>query len=145
MRRVTFGPRERIVLAPVEIVGQLKVAFVALVALAVLDVIRHHRLTPHVALDFLPFAAAILTGGLLVPLLLPWLPFRFFALKGAVAGVLVTAVLLVLLPMGLTEAVGVALLVVASTAYMGMMFTGSTTFTNQAGRSWRSGERCRPS
>jgi hypothetical protein len=133
MRRVTFTWRERIVLTPVEIVGQLKLALVALVLLAILDVIRHHRLTPHLATDFLPFVAAILTGGLLVPVLLPWLPFRFFALKGMVAGVLLAAILLVLLPMGLTEAAGVVLLIVAITSYMAMMFTGSTTFTTQAG------------
>jgi hypothetical protein len=133
MRRVTFTWRERIVLAPVEIVGQFKLALVALVVLAVLDVIRHHRLTPHLATDFLPFVAAILTGGLLVPVLLPWLPFRYFALKGTVAGVLLAAILLVLLPMGLTEAAGVVLLVVAITSYIAMMFTGSTTFTTQAG------------
>jgi hypothetical protein len=35
--------------------------------------------------------------------------------------------------MRLTEAAGVVLLVVAITAYMAMMFTGSTTFTTQAG------------
>jgi hypothetical protein len=133
MRLVTFTWKERIVLAPVEIVGQLKLALVALVLLAILDLIRHHRLTPHLATDLLPFVAAILMGGLIVPVLLPWLPFRYFALKGTVAGVLLAASLLVLLPMGLAEAAGVVLLVVAITSYMAMMFTGSTTFTTQAG------------
>jgi acetyl-CoA decarbonylase/synthase complex subunit gamma len=69
----------------------------------------------------------------LVPWLLPWLPFRAFALKGAVAGALVAAGLLRWLPGGAIEGAGAALLVMAITSYMAMTFTGSTTFTTLAG------------
>lgn len=134
MRRVTFNWKERIVLTPVEIVGGMKWVLAAAVVLALLDVIRHYRLTPHLAVDIVPFVAAVLTGAVLVPLCLPWLPFRAFALKGAVAGIVLVVALLFSLPMGgLTETAGVALLALAITSYMAMMFTGSTTFTTLAG------------
>jgi hypothetical protein len=133
MRRVSFHWKERLVLAPVEIVGGLKNMAPVLVVLAVLDAVRHHRLTPHLLADFAPFLAAVLAGGLAVPLLLPWLPSRYFAVKGTAAGAVLAAVLWCLLPMGRLEAVGIALLVLAITAYMAMMFTGSTTFTTLAG------------
>jgi hypothetical protein len=133
MRRVTFGWKDRIVLAPMEITGALKPAVVILTALALLDVLRHRTVTWHVAADFAPLLAAILAGGALTPLLLPWLPSRVFAVKGAVAGALCAAAALVALPGGATEAAGAVLLGTAIASYMAMMFTGATTFTNQAG------------
>ena len=133
MRRVTFNWKERIVLTPVEIVGGLKWTLAALVILAILEVVRHHGVTWHLAVDIVPFVAAVLTGGLVVPVCLLFIPFRSFALKGAVAGILLVIALLLLLPMGITEAIGVALLVLAITSYVAMMFTGSTTFTTFAG------------
>ncbi len=133
MRRVTFGWRDRLAVAPVELASALRPLLVVLAVVAALDLLRHHRLTPHTLAGMAPFLAAALTGGLLVPLLLPWLPFRTFALKGAVAGALVAAALLFSLPMGAVEAAGVALLVAAIDSYMAMTFTGSTTFTTLAG------------
>lgn len=133
MRRVTFTWRERIVLAPVEIAGTVKPALVIIAVLAALDLLSHRRVTPHLAIDFLPFAAALLAGGVLVPLLLPFLPFRHFSLKGVTLGALLTAALVLLLPMGRVEATGTALVVLAITSYMAMMFTGATTFTTLAG------------
>lgn len=133
MRRVTFGWTERLAVAPVEIVAALGPLLAIAVLMAALDVLRNHRLTAHALTGMLPFLAAVLTGGLLVPWLLPWLPFRAFALKGAVAGALVAAALLLWLPLGAVEAAGVTLLVVAITSYMAMTFTGSTTFTSLGG------------
>jgi hypothetical protein len=133
MRRVPFGWRERLVVVPVEIVRTLRPGLAVLLALALLDVAHHGRLTPHVVVDALPFAGAVLTGGLLVPLLLPWLPFRAFVLKGALAGALCAAAAVWLLPMGRVEAAGTVLLILAITSFMAMSFTGSTTFTTPAG------------
>jgi hypothetical protein len=133
MRRVTFGWRARIILAPMEVAGALKPAIVILAALALLDVLRHRSLSWHVAADFAPFLAAMFAGTVLVPLLLPWLPSRAFAVKGAVAGALCVAAALAALPVGGAEAAGTVLLGTAIASYLAMMFTGSTTFTNLAG------------
>jgi hypothetical protein len=133
MRRVRFGWRERLVLAPVELVGALKPLAMVVAAFLALTLIRNHRLTGRFAVDGVPFIAAVLTGGVPVPLLLPWLLSRYFVLKGAVAGIVVSMVLRAVLHRGIAETVGTMLLVVAVTSYMAMMFTGSTTFTTLAG------------
>lgn len=133
MRRVQFGWKERLVLSPVEIVAALKPLGLLLAALLALTLFRTHRLTTHFLAEAAPFIAAVLTGGVLVPLFLPWLPSRYFALKGAVAGAVLAAVLRVLQPAGITATLGTSLMVVAVTSYMAMMFTGSTTFTTLAG------------
>src|SRR5512133_152406 len=54
MRRVTFNWKERIVLTPVEIVGGMKWALVAVAVLTILDIVHHHHLTPHLAVDIVP-------------------------------------------------------------------------------------------
>jgi hypothetical protein len=133
MRRVAFGWKDRVILAPVEVVGALKPAIVILAALTVLDVLRYRSLSWHVAADLVPFLAAMFAGGVLTPLLLPWLPSRVFAIKGAVAGAVCVAAALIALPGGAVATAGTALLSTAIASYMGMMFTGSTTFTNLAG------------
>jgi len=133
MRRVTFGWKERLAVAPVELVAAVGPLLAIATFVAALDVFRHHRLTADALTGMVPFLAAVLTGGLVVPWLLPWLPFRAFALKGAVAGALVAAAMLWWLPVGAVEGTGAALLVMAITSYMAMTFTGSTTFTTLAG------------
>lgn len=133
MRRVNFGWKERLVVAPMELVGAWKAALAIAAALVVLDMLRHRALTAHVVAGFAPFLGAILIGGLLVPLLLPWLPFRAFSLKGAVAGALGAVAAVLWLPMGRFEAAGTALLMTAITSYMALNFTGATTFTTNAG------------
>ncbi len=133
MRRVTFDWKDRLTVAPMEIAGAFKPTLIIIATLALVDIIRHHRVTSHLAIDVAPFLAAVLTGGLLVPLLLPWLPSRSFALKGAVTGLLLAALLLLFLPMRIAEGAGTILLVLAITTYMAMVFTGATTFTSLAG------------
>jgi hypothetical protein len=129
MRRVAFGWKERVVLAPNELVGAWKLVLGVFGALALLDLLGHRQ--AELAADAAPFAAAFLTGGVVVPLLLPWLPFRAFALKGAVAGAAVAAAATVGRP--LVEGAGTALAVVAIVSFMAMVFTGSSTFTTLAG------------
>jgi len=67
----------------------------------------HQELTPHLAADVVRFLGAIFTGGVLVPLLLPWLPSRAFSVKGAVGGALWAAVSAQWWPAGTIEAAGV--------------------------------------
>lgn len=133
MRRVTFDWKDRLAVAPVEVTSKLKAALVAVAVLAALQLLSTGSITAHLAADAAPFLAALLTGGILVPLLLPWLPSRSFALKGAVAGLPVVAGSLAAIPMGRIEGLGVGLLVTAITSYMALTFTGSTTFTTLSG------------
>jgi hypothetical protein len=133
MRRVTFNWKDRLALTGVEITSKLKLALVAGAALAILDFIQNGRLTPHLAADIAPFLAAWLTGAVLFPFLLPWIPFRAFVLKGAALGAIAAAAIAFLLPMGVMEAAGTSMLMLAIVSFLAMMFTGSTTFTTLEG------------
>jgi hypothetical protein len=79
----------------------------------------------------------VLSGSLLVPLLLPWIPFRSFALKGWLVGAILTGGYLALR----WGAVGgnVFLVVLAAVFFpvasssLALLFTGTTTFTGLSG------------
>jgi hypothetical protein len=133
MRRVRFGLKDRLVLTPMELVGVRKYALAIVAVLVVLELMSSGTISWRLAADLAPFLGAILAGGLLVPLLLPWLPFRAFSLKGAVVGTALALAAPLALSMGRIEAAGTGLLVVAITSYMAMAFTGASTFTTLAG------------
>ena len=133
MRRVSFGWKERLVLTPMELVGSWKPTLGILSALVVLHLLQHRALTPHLAGELVPVVGAVLAGGVLVPLLLPWIPGRAFAVKGAIIGLLWVALAHALLPTGLLEGLGITLVAIALTSFMAMTFTGATTFTTYAG------------
>lgn len=132
MRRVRFPLLDRLVLIPVDLVqvllpaiaGGLAAFFIGglIVALAALF--------------------AFFAGAVLFPLLLPWLPTRHFSTKGWVLGAAVTLpfALGLLLgdpqPAALTTwllALGIMLILPTVTAYLGLNFTGATTFTSRTG------------
>ncbi len=143
MRLKTFTTRERAVLIPVELVGALKIALVVLPLFFLIDFLWRaggfwsnglsHGLYP-----VLPILAAILTGAVLTPLLLPWVPGRAFSFKGLVAGVLVASGFLISRwsrggwPDRL-ETMAWFLSIPALSAYLAMNFTGSSTYTSLSG------------
>jgi hypothetical protein len=77
----------------------------------------------------------ILTGAVLVPVLLPWLPGRMFAVKGAIGGLLVALVGTLLFGnrLGTLNSAALLLALPAVAAWCAMSFTGSTTFTSPSG------------
>ena len=77
--------------------------------------------------------AALLVGTGFVPALLPWIPFRAFAAKGLVAGLLLAIGWILLAGSGPLEALSLLLALPAISAWLAMNFTGSTTFTSLAG------------
>lgn len=90
------------------------------------------------------FAALMLAGGLvagsvLTPLLLPWIPGRAFAAKGAIAGLLTSCAIAAAAGQALNhpgfwmEAAGMALIATAAAAFMGMNFTGASAYTSLSG------------
>jgi hypothetical protein len=76
----------------------------------------------------------MLSGAVLTPLLLPWLPFRQFWLKGIIAALPVLALvspLLISLPW--VGQLSLALWTITISSYLAMNFTGSTPFTSPSG------------
>lgn len=144
MRIKTFPFRERLVLVPVELVEAMKIYLLILPVLLFLGGLGGPGGFWYNVVHAGFFAAvavlsAIVAGAVLTPILLPWLPGRAFALKGAWMGGLTAASLVAfLLPGshttgGLMELVGWCLLAPAVAAYLGMNFTGASTYTSLSG------------
>ncbi|MEI6386549.1 MAG: mercury methylation corrinoid protein HgcA [Spirochaetota bacterium] len=133
MSVVRFALRDRLVLAPIELVHSWPVALAAL-ALGLLAGApwgpgwMDRALASTVFLE-----VALLLATLGFPALLFVLPFRGFAPKGAVLGAAwgCVASLSLGLPLGLGA--GLTLISIAGTAWIGLNFTGSTTFTSPTG------------
>lgn len=136
MRRVTFGLRERATLVPVEVSflwrPRVLLASVAIAATAYLARSVLPSGTGSLALAAL---AGFLSGAVVTPLLLPWLPGRTFSLKGALVGALaggaVAAARFGLL--GPLRAFAVISIAGAVSSIAAMSFTGSSTFTSPSG------------
>jgi acetyl-CoA decarbonylase/synthase complex subunit gamma len=144
MRSKTFTTWERFVLIPVELVGALKAALVIIPILLILSgLLGPSGFWPNVLNQGLfalqALLTAILAGAVLTPLLLPWLPGRAFSLKSLVPG-LFCALLLLLLRWGdgvklsgLLEMIAWVMIIVSVAAYLGMNFTGASTYTSLSG------------
>ncbi len=139
-RSVTFTLAERLVLVPVEITLIWKQFLLAALVGFILSGIGP---------DIYSFAAAwargwtaihaaivaILTGALLVPVLLPWIPGRQFWLKGGMTGAVTGLLYLTTCSadVGLAGQLGMWLWIMAGSSYMAMNFTGTTPFTSLSG------------
>jgi len=142
MRTVRFGFWERLELTPMEIVPALKGFAIFLAAVFILlgmqpaGVLFHSVLRNGLPVAILG-AAALLTGTFLTPLLLPWIPFRSFALKGLLVGAVTTAALVFLIPAPAFQSFYLKafslIFFPAASSYLALQFTGSTTFTSISG------------
>ena len=140
MRRVTFTFGERLVLVPVELSFLPTPTAVILAALFLISGIGAGIFSVDAAWArglsaAAAYAAGVLAGAVATPALLPWIPGRAFALKGALTGTAVGGLLIFFLRAGLHAAELSALLVLtaAVSSYLAMNFTGSTPFTSPSG------------
>ncbi|MRR07302.1 MAG: acetyl-CoA synthase subunit gamma [Deltaproteobacteria bacterium] len=133
MRQLTFSLRERLVLIPVEIMLTLKpLAFIGFLLVSVPTLLGF----PYTGLRMLAaFLAAAFIGIAVTPLLLPWLPGRYFSVKGAMAAV---ALLLAYYLFADSSAQNVFitlstfLVLPAVSAFYALNFTGCTPFTSKS-------------
>lgn len=134
MRELTFSLYERLVLIPVELVLAIKTMAAASVAVLLACAAVGGMASGMTA--FCGYIGAVLTGIVLGPLLLPWLPGRSFAIKGAVAG-LIWVVSFYLLAGGagwsLPVSTAAFLALPAVSAFYTLNFTGCTTYTSRSG------------
>ncbi|MHB8055467.1 MAG: mercury methylation corrinoid protein HgcA [Candidatus Aminicenantales bacterium] len=137
MRLVRFSFKDRIRLVPVEISGIVQNKFIlagaVLWLIAVVLGVREARLIGPA------LAGAILTGSVLTPALLPWIPGRMFAAKGAILGFLWAIAVCALQgfppagPSAAALAAAYLLILPSLSAFLAMNFTGSSTFTSLSG------------
>lgn len=140
MRLVTFTLTERVVLTPVEFTQTLKSLLWVLPLLLILSGIGPHifslaQVWHRGIWAALAIALGVISGTILTPIFLPWLPFRAFYLKGALAG-LVSGLPLVLpgtMPLVFMPTLALLLLIVALSSYLAMNFTGCTPYTSPSG------------
>jgi hypothetical protein len=133
MRRVTFDLRERLTVVPVEIVQAWKSLFILAVILAMMAAIGGEHVRTSIGKEALTLLGAFLTGTLLTAALLPWIPFRAFALKGFILGLAWTGWAAWFFHTGTIQTVGSLLLYPGFSAFLAMNFTGDTTFTSPTG------------
>ncbi len=141
MREIRFPLRDRFVLTPVELIASGRYALPAAAALALLSGLGQRGYSFSRSLSEGLAAAAILLGAWVVgavvtPLLLPWLPGRAFSVKGGWAGILYLLAVLWLtagFERGWATLAAWLFIVPSVTSYLGMNFTGSSTFTSLSG------------
>jgi len=134
MRRVNFTFRDRLILTPIEVVPIVKKALPILGALSITNLFAKRPFDKH---DLIAFAGAILTGSVLTPLLLPYIPGRAFAPKGWLTGLVGTAGYLTAFKRfksgNRLMSAGQMLLFPAISSFLAMNFTGATTYTSPSG------------
>ena len=143
MRTVMFPLIDRLVLTPMEINPAMK-KYYPLYALLILCIFG---LSPS-GISFrdaftggLPFLllglVAVLSGALLTPMILPYVPFRSFAVKGWIVGMLSVLLSLTLIaPLNQRNTILLVftyLFFPLLSSYIALQFTGSTTFTGMSG------------
>jgi hypothetical protein len=140
MREVTFTVAERLVLIPVEIFLAAKPLLMVVLLGFLLSGFGPTIFSLRAACDrglifFLASLLGIAGGAVLTPLLLPWLPFRQFWLKGIVAGILPALAAWLLFAARTTPLQMGALILwmITVSSYLAMNFTGSTPFTSLSG------------
>jgi hypothetical protein len=132
MRKVNFSLRDRAVLIPVEVV----MTFLPMLAAAIVLYFVGGWISALAAI------VAVLSGNVLFPLLLPWIPTHNFSTKGFLLGAL-AAIPFALSPFlrhpdwswyhRVGQALEFLLAMPAVTAFIALNFTGSTTFTSRSG------------
>ncbi len=139
MRRVTFNMAERLVLSPVELSLALKPSLIILIVMWVLSGIGPWFFSVDAAWSrwqlFAPvFIAGLLSGTVITPALMPWLPFRAFYLKGIIAS-LPAAGLIVWQHnnISLPELLALVFACISVSSYGSMNFTGATPFVSPSG------------
>jgi hypothetical protein len=141
MRKVKFRLLDRLVLTPMEIIPAMKVyALYVLIMFFIIALKPSGIIFKDGLADGLPFFLfgflAVLTGAFVTPLLLPYMPFRAFVVKGWIAGVVSTLIgmqILHLPPRADFLSVFSFLVFPLASSYIALQFTGSTTFTGMSG------------
>ena len=140
MRTVTFNTIDRVILIPVELAHLPKPSLWILLATFLISGIGTHVFSFSAAwirgtMLAVAYAAGILAGAVATPVLLPWIPGRSFAVKGAIIGVLSAAGIVALFrsDLQILGALALMLCTTAVSSYLAMNFTGSTPFTSPSG------------
>jgi len=132
MREVMFNFRERMSVAPVEIAHSWPIALAALAIAAVFGLPAEGWAARAIPAAIL-LLGAVPIGTIVFPAILPCLPTRAFAVKGALLGAAWSALCAVVFHLPILTAASGILVAAPVVAFLGMNFTGASTFTCQPG------------
>jgi hypothetical protein len=133
MREVHFLLPDRMAVAPVQLV-QAWPMLAAVLAVSMLFALPFtYGYGARFFSFFIPLVGGLLVAAFAFPALLLYLPFRAFALKGAVLGFAWGAASALVSGALIVRDTGVVLLVMPMVAFCAMNFTGCSTFTSQPG------------
>jgi hypothetical protein len=140
MRAVKFSTWDRMKLIPVEITYGRKYLVLVPALFVILSGINPKGYSIDLAYDdglrsVVNLFAAYLAGCVLTPALLPWIPFRRFALKGLIMGWLVALMLACFHFFGhrYLEIISWFLMTGSLSSFIAMNFTGTSTFISLSG------------
>ena len=134
MQEISFSLYERLVLVPVEMVLVLKSVSLAGAALYLAAVLLYGESAALATLG--AYLGAVFTGVAVAPVLLPFIPGKSFAVKGALAGIAFSAGCYLLAGgagWSLPVTLACFLTLPALSAFYALNFTGCTTYTSRSG------------
>jgi len=134
MRTVKFTLFDRLAVIPMELLPAIKKSFALLAIMFLLNLIATNEFGIS---SLMAVIMAILSGTVITPLLLPFIPGKAFAFKGFLVG-LITSLLFAwvlgwLSPIQLTTALGYSLIITSFSSYLAMNFTGTSTYASPSG------------
>jgi len=144
MRRRTFPLLERSVLIPIELLAAMKPAAAIIPVLLLISALGGNgsflqNMLHDGIFSLTAFLLAILSGAILSPLLLPFLPGRAFATKGFSIGLATAMIFLYAWGLDLESWRDILfggswlLMIPAVSAFLAMNFTGASTYTSLSG------------
>jgi hypothetical protein len=133
MRTVSFGLKERAALIPMELIPAIKWSPLIFVALLLIQWARTGTLDLSTISEPGKFVLAFIAGIALIPIFLPWIPFRSFALKGLLMGAIIAGFISLTSNSFSSNFPGTLLLMTPLISFFALNFTGSTTFTSISG------------
>lgn len=139
-RTIRFSWKDRLTLAPVEVINSSKYLLAALISINILLGFKIENNSIALSLDHLYestliLITAYLSGALITPILLPWIPSRYFAAKGMIVGAITFFVLFLvqLISSNLVILFGWLLVAMAISSFLALNFTGASTYTSLSG------------
>lgn len=143
MRQIRFDLWDRLILTPVELLMAVKYIPIILVFFLLINAIKPGsaswlEVLKTAGMNSLPYIAAIFIGSVLVPVMLPVFPFKSFALKGTLAGLIWSGLVLYfnqdfLFQNLYSVMLGNSLILTALLAFLSLNFTGATPYTSFSG------------
>lgn len=138
MRKMTFPIQERAKLIPVDLMyGKYKLLIIMAVLFFISGLDRAGFLfTKMFETSLFPVVnvlGAYLSGIVIAPLLLPFVHFRAFALKGAFWGAIFTLCIYFVWQVSLFENIAFCFINISIASFVTMNFTGSSTYTSLSG------------